>query len=1036
MVTRCVGYQRLIFPLITIGILFFLTCGYTSGAVEGTSTLVSTGTPDSDQGNPAIYGDLIVWDDSRVFPQQIFLYNLTEGEEIQLTTGTTGKMTPAVHGNLAGWAEYDGAYYQIVIYFLSNSSPRQLTSDAWDHKNPVISGDWVVWEDYENGPADVNLYGYRLSDATISPLVTDPSIQVNPSVHGDRIVWEDYRNDPDYPDIFLLNTTTSTESRITTDEWGQYRPSVWGDRIVWQDGRAIDDNLDIWMYDLDSASESQITSDGTDQMSPAIYADTVFWLDLRDRDPVPDIYLVNLTTGGGEERLTPDNSPVYSPADPYIHTLAVSGDCVAWQGQPGATHDVFLFTITPGIAKSCPVAGFMADLPQGDPGTEVRFTDNSSVPADNPITRFSWLFGDGASSTLQNPEHIYANGGLFPVQLTVSNPLCRNSTPVADQYNITIGIPVARFTATPSSGLIPLTVVFTDTSTGSPEQWNWSFGDGTYSDLRSPAHEYPVKGNYFVNLTVTNEYGSSSAEYPVRALVGARSAANTSIDGITILDLTGGQYLIYDKTRLPDWTFGENISVLEFTPPSDRGFGNITLFAPASTGFHDFAVNDTIQGYLSGVRLVSKDIIPEDFSNELGTASSVNYMVDLPHYPINSLLTTLMYEGSLERDARDFDIIARRSGYVYINDIAYTVNVTTTDFPPGGRARWHMSVNSTWVSSHHADGRNQTFIERIADNRETGEVLGTRFLDNDPVANLDYFEAESPNGLSTFGLSSLDGSGNPFQLITLSVTSHVSPPAQDVNPASESDSDMPGQAATAPAKITGTTTAPTSTPAKTPPDTGRSAKVYTNQQGVVTQATRLPSSDGRAAISLPLGVVAKDAGGKPLMEISISVLPPENLPEVPSGAVFTFAGMAYDIGSDDATFSPPVTLTFTLPQAPGEQDYTVKSYDRKSGSWMDLPTTLDPATGIVTVEVSHLCIFALFTQPRADSLAPAATVLPLPSASLVKAQPPSSAVSIFMNMIGWAAGQVLNNLVVLVAVIILTTAVALVLEDKFPGLRR
>ena len=1034
MVTQCNGYHRLIFSLSIIGLLFFLTCGYTSGAVEGTSTLVTTGTPGSDQGNPAIYGDLIVWDDSRVSPQQIFLYNLTQGEEIQLTPGTTGRMTPAVHGNLAGWAEYDGTYYQIVIYFLSNSSSRQLTSDAWDHRNLVISDDWVIWEDYQNGPGDVNLYGYRLSDATTYPLVTDPAIQINPSVYGDRVVWEDYRNDPAFPDIYLVNITTSTETQITTDPWGQYRPSLWGDRIVWQDDRAFDANLDIWMYDLGSASESPITSDGTDQKSPAIYADTVFWLDLRDRNPVPDVYFVNLTTGPGEERLTTDNSSVYAPTDPYIHTLAVSGDRVAWQGQQGETHDVFLFTITPGISKSCPVADFIADPLQGDPGTVVRFTDNSSVPAENPITRFSWLFGDGVSSSVQNPEHRYPSGGLFPVQFTVSNPLCRNSTPVADQYNITIGIPVARFTATPSAGLVPLTVVFTDTSTGSPAQWNWSFGDGTYSDLRSPVHDYPVKGNYIVNLTVTNVYGSSSAEYPVRALVGAMSAANTSIDGITILDLTAGQYLIYDKTILPEWTFGENTSVLEFTPPANRGFGNITLYAPSSTGFHDFTVNDTIQGYISGVRLVSKDIIPEDFSNELGTASSVNYTVDIPHYPINSLLTTQMYEGSLERDARDFDIIARRSGYVYVNDIAYTVNVTSTNFPPGGIARWHMSVNSTWVSSHHADGRNQTFIERIADNRQTGEVLGTRFLNSDPVTNLDFFVAESPNGLSTFGLSSLDGSGNPFQLITLSVTSHVSPPA--VNPAPETDSDIPGQGVAAPAKITGATTAPTTTPAKALPDTGRSAKVYTNPQGVVTQATRLQSSDGRAAISLPLGVVAKDAGGNPLGEISISVLPRESLPAVPPGAVFTFAGMAYDIGSDDATFSPPVTLTFTLPQAPGEQDYTVKSFDRKSGTWMDLPTTFDPATGIVTVEVSHLCFFALFTQHRADSLAPAVTPVPLPAASQVKAQPPSSAVSIFLNMIGWAAGLVLNNIVLLVLFIIITTAIALALEDKFPGFRR
>ena len=63
----------------------------------------------------------------------------------------------------------------------------------------------------------------------------------------------------------------------------------------------------------------------------------------------------------------------------------------------------------------------------------------------------------------------------------------------------------------------------------------------------------------------------------------------------------------------------------------------------------------------------------------------------------------------------------------------------------------------------------------------------------------------------------------------------------------------------APAKIIVPTTVPTPTPTLQPPDPGKSAKVYTNAQGMVSQATRLVSTDGRAVITLDEGVVAKDA---------------------------------------------------------------------------------------------------------------------------------------------------------------------------------
>jgi|GEM_PF-3695195 len=71
-------------------------------------------------------------------------------------------------------------------------------------------------------------------------------------------------------------------------------------------------------------------------------------------------------------------------------------------------------------------------------------------------------------------------------------------------------IPLAvNFTASPMSGVPPLTVQFTDRSTGSPSAWRWNFGDGTYSTLMNPLHEYKGIGRYTITLEVRK--GDASA---------------------------------------------------------------------------------------------------------------------------------------------------------------------------------------------------------------------------------------------------------------------------------------------------------------------------------------------------------------------------------------------------------------------------------------------------------------------------------------------------------------------------------------------
>jgi PKD repeat protein len=83
----------------------------------------------------------------------------------------------------------------------------------------------------------------------------------------------------------------------------------------------------------------------------------------------------------------------------------------------------------------------------------------------------------------------------------------------------------------PIKGTIPLTVTFSDLSTGSPTNWIWDFGDGTNSTEQNPIHTYDTYGSHTVNLTVTNSAGSSFKREPAY-IMGIGGSYKVFVEGI------------------------------------------------------------------------------------------------------------------------------------------------------------------------------------------------------------------------------------------------------------------------------------------------------------------------------------------------------------------------------------------------------------------------------------------------------------------------------------------------------------------------
>lgn len=172
---------------------------------------------------------------------------------------------------------------------------------------------------------------------------------------------------------------------------------------------------------------------------------------------------------------------------------------------------------------------------------------------------WAWTFGDGGTSTLQNPLHNYTAEGTYNVKVVASSAAgCKDSA----VNSITIQRPALAITGT-NRGCIPLNASF-GTTIVSPEpvvSYAWDFGDGTTSNLPNPTHLYSVQGRYVVTLVITTQSGcTQTATYGV-------SAGRPLVPDFSVDKTNGCQPTVFNFTNLTpvaaggvqyQWLFEEN----------------------------------------------------------------------------------------------------------------------------------------------------------------------------------------------------------------------------------------------------------------------------------------------------------------------------------------------------------------------------------------------------------------------------------------------------------------------------------------------
>ena len=247
-----------------------------------------------------------------------------------------------------------------------------------------------------------------------------------------------------------------------------------------------------------------------------------------------------------------------------------------------------------------PIVEFLINEGQHGPAPLVTSFKDDSVGWTDSRT---WDFGDNTTSNEKDPVHVYQYPGSYVVRLTVvSNGIGSNST--TSTVVATPPLPlIANFTSTSPNGTAPLTVQFTDTSTGSPTSWNWSFGDGSYSSLQNANHTYTQYGNFDISLTVSNATSSNTTILQYFITVTPDESLKPTITSISPgMGFNSGTVSITDLTGT-NFTTGSTVALvnsrLNHAGSITYGMSNVTMDIPTDvfvSGNYAYVTSEEVSG--------------------------------------------------------------------------------------------------------------------------------------------------------------------------------------------------------------------------------------------------------------------------------------------------------------------------------------------------------------------------------------------------------------------------------------------------------
>lgn len=375
---------------------------------------------------------------------------------------------------------------------------------------------------------------------------------------------------------------------------------------------------------------------------------------------------------------------------PVVNT-AVPGTYTYWASQTvnGCEGDRSSVTVTVYSAVS---AAFTSSVRYGCKGDTVSFTNNSVGGVS-----YLWDFGDGSSSTVVNPVHVYVNQNLYTIKLFTHSATCVDSNIQtldlrhADSSAFTIVTPLLCQGSS---------TTFTNQSViTTPGGYEWNFGDGSTSGLFTPSHTYTSTGIYTVSLIVTNFIPCKDTSY---AIVTVDSSGSITL-GLSDTILCQGTYITMNADYLDTgltsiaWNMDNGDSVLNVNP---------VIYAYHSTG--TFVLSATARyracptlGISKTVTVLPQPLISLGKDTAICAGSDVIILHDglnPPTAPLTWLWNTGATSYSIAISSDGTYAVTAALGNCYTSDTVVITNDCYASFPN--------------VFSPNADGLNDFFNPR------------------------------------------------------------------------------------------------------------------------------------------------------------------------------------------------------------------------------------------------------------------------------------------------------------------------------------
>ena len=354
------------------------------------------------------------------------------------------------------------------------------------------------------------------------------------------------------------------------------------------------------------------------------------------------------------------------------------------------------------------VVNFTANQTSGPAPLNVNFTGTATATA----TSWSWNFGDGTTGSGSAPAHQYTTAGTYTVSLTATGSF--GSVTGTKTGFITVGAapaaPVANFSASAVSGVSPLTVNFTDTSTGSISSRSWNFGDGTASTAANPSHTYTV-GTYTVSLTVTGAGGSDTLTKTNFVVVATAPGTTTDVTSLATSLVAAYNFDEVGGTLVADASGQGNHGAISGATRSAGRFGRGLTFNGSSSyvtvndsNSLDLATGYTLEAWVKPASIKSGNILAKEMPNGAVYNLYAYEDADLPVASFNDGADYRVTTGPSQLPINTWSHLVatydRQTLRIYVNGVqvasrAYTSNIQTSTgaLRIGGNSIWGEYFN-------------------------------------------------------------------------------------------------------------------------------------------------------------------------------------------------------------------------------------------------------------------------------------------------------------------------------------------------------